>query len=115
QVDAASRRDCDLIDGVDDAARIFKSAEKRMRRTRGGIFLEAQVGVEHVFLNLACIRRAEERGKTKIIAAHSRLIVERGFVSGDESPALFDELAQAGALRVRESSNVGQDERAEGR
>ncbi len=105
----------DLVHRVDDAARVFESAKQRMRCVGCGIFFQAQVRIEHVFLELARIGRAEKRGEAEVLAPHAPLVVERCLVGGDQAAAALDKCAQAGALLVGQRGDVGQDQRAERR
>ena len=100
--------DFEAGDSVDDAGRVFEAGEDDA--VGEGFVLEADVGVEHWAFALAGEVDGEEIGEGEVFAWGAELVVEAGFVSGDEAAAVFNEGAELIALRVAEGGDVGEDE-----
>ena len=67
---------------------------------------EPKIRVLHRPFDAAVPHHAKEVGKTKVLAAYTPLVVETGFVSGDQAAAIFHEGAELLALRVTQRRDV---------
>ena len=95
------------VHAVDDPAGIFQAA-----RRVGEAFLDRQVRVVKLGVDLAFVRGSEKLCQTEVFAARAPFVIQRRFVSGDNAAAVPDIFRELRALAVGEGGDVGQDQDA---